>query len=221
MASLVKTPQSEITATLEVLGCLGITTEHLALLRSNREYAESIAEFMVHQKTLETILTRAYALNFTLVARILIELLKPKLSLEELKYIDEYGPKIVREYYLHDVYTRPGGCDEGRAARRKAEALEKLSKEKLTDAGVSEERQKLLGDLVFSANADYLTEFPPKEIADTLYHMQTTFQKGKLTRLNEIAVLLNAPAEIQIFLTLLREQANKLELAATKKPEKA
>lgn len=210
MGSLVKTPQSESTATLEVLDHLGVQQKHLKLIRSDPNYAESVAEFMKNQNTIESVLVSAYALNFLFVAKTLLELLRPKLSLEELKYIDYHGPDIVRQHYLHDVYTIPGGCEEGRAARRKAFALEEIAKEKLTDAGVSEERQKLLWELVFCVNTDYFSEFPPRVLENIRYHMEATFQNGKLTRLKDLATLLDAPGEIQNFLILLHKQAGEL-----------
>lgn len=209
MASLVEIPQSKSTATLEVLGYFGVQQEHLKRIRSDKKYASSVAKFMVHQSALETTLVQAYALNFVLVARTLIELLKPKLSPEELKYVEQYGPEILKEELLYEFYTTDQGC-EGGPYRLKAETLENLAKKRLSQAGTSEERQNLLRDLTSYADADFLNKFPPKELGDIKHQMKNLFREGRLARLKEAAILLNASQEIQDFLELLYEQAIKL-----------
>lgn len=212
MASLVEIPQSKSTATLEVLAHLGITQEHLKRIRSSQEYAESIAEFMKHRDCLEPVLALAYALNFTLITRILLKLLKPKLSEKEREYVDKDGPEIVKQHFLHDFYNS-GPCmtPEGKTAGRRAEILEEAAKDKLTDVGVSKERQQLLYDLVLYSNADYLIEFGHhlNKVGSVLCHIRETFREGLLTRLLEIAALLNTPKEIMDFLTILCQQAGQ------------
>ena len=47
MGNLVKTPQSEVNATLETLDRFGVTPDHLARLRAEPDYAKRIAEFML------------------------------------------------------------------------------------------------------------------------------------------------------------------------------
>lgn len=159
---------------------------------------------------LAPVLIRSYALNMLFVSRALLELLKPKLSSVELEYVEVDGPEIVHQHWLHDVYTEPGGCSEGRAARREAKRLEEIAKKKLTDAGVSPERQQLLEDLVFAADARYHHEYPPKKIEHIRYHMSRTFKGGNISRFKEVAGLLDAPGEIREFLNLLHKQASLL-----------
>ena len=47
MGNLVRTPHSEVNTTLEVLDRLGITSDHLARLRAEPDYAKRVAEFML------------------------------------------------------------------------------------------------------------------------------------------------------------------------------
>lgn len=167
------------------------------------------------QMEMELVLIRAYALNLTLIARALIELLKPTLLDVERKYLEVDGPEITHQHFLHAYYSEPGSCTEGREAHRAAVILERLAKEKLDKAGVSEEMQTLLKELLISTDEASLHHFPPRKEKDILYHMNQCSRDGRFRRFKEAADLLDAPAEIRKFLALLEEQASRL----AQKPE--
>ncbi|MDO8517965.1 MAG: hypothetical protein Q7S26_01590 [bacterium] len=162
---------------------------------------------------LEPALCHAYGLSSLLVSKALLDLLKPTLSAVELEYVEVDGPEIVRQHYFHDVYTEQGGCPEGRAAGQEAKRLEQASKEKLDAAGVSPERQLLLADLLFGADAAFSSSFPPWKIENIVYHLSSRFRQGKSGRLKELAQVLKAPSEISYFVSLVHEQAAKLVAA--------
>ncbi|OGG77903.1 hypothetical protein A3A36_02400 [Candidatus Kaiserbacteria bacterium RIFCSPLOWO2_01_FULL_52_12b] len=167
------------------------------------------------QVEMELVLIRAYQLNLFFIAKDLIELLKPTLSDVERMYLMEHGPEIVHQNFLHDYYTEPGGCTEGKEARRTAVMLEKLAKERFDRANVPEERRKLLSELLITTGIESLHHFPPKKEKDVFYHMNQCSRDGRFRRFKEVADFLDAPSEIKSFLTLLNEQSDLL----AQKPE--
>lgn len=162
------------------------------------------------EKELESVLIRAYQLNLFFIAKALVELLKPTLSGFELMYLEEYGPQIAHQHFLHAYYSEPGGCTEGREAHRAAVILERLAKERFDRANVPEERRMLLSELLFVTEAGGIDHFPPREERDIFYHMNQCSRDGRFRRFKEAADLLDAPAEIRKFLALLEEEASRL-----------
>ena len=162
------------------------------------------------EASLERALVAAYALNFRNVAQTLIDLMKPKVSPAELRYLETDGPQIVKAYFQHDMLSEWGGCSEGRAALRSGKFLEKEAEEYLTQAGVSAERQLLLLNLTFSAALNYHLHYAPKKIANVEYHMTSSHHSGKLVQFKEASELFEAPEEVRAFLTELLKEASLL-----------
>ena len=157
----------------------------------------------------EKIVIRAYALNYILVSKALLELLKPKLSKAELEYVERDGPQIYAEYYLLTFYSETGGCPEGRAAAQAAKRLEGQAEQKLTRAGISKERQKLLSNLVYATSKN-VSDRHPRDIEDVERHVIGFFNKGILSRYKELAETLDAPKEICEFLSLLLKEVTAI-----------
>lgn len=162
------------------------------------------------QPSIVMVLTRAYALNLFFIARALIKLLTPKLSIVELEYVEKTGPAILDQELLHDLCTTNCTSPQGKDARREAARLEALAKQKLDKARVSNERQLLLKDLLIAANADFINHFPPRKEEQIHYHMSEGANSDTFRRFKDVADLLGAPEEICSFLDLLEQQATLL-----------
>jgi hypothetical protein len=101
-----------------------------------------------------------------------------KLSSVEKEYVESHGPQIIDLYYQHDVRSTMGGCPEARKAKREADHLAEIAKQNLTDAGVTEVRQKFLERLLLETHDGYLKSYPPKKIANLIYHLKCKWREG-------------------------------------------
>ncbi len=168
------------------------------------------ATFLLNRGSAESVLVMAYALNLSFVAQALLKLLEPKLSETELFYVKNEGPKIILELWRHDEAARFTANSNARKYRHNAKVLEESAKTRLTDAGVSNERQQLLSDLVRFASTHHLRYFRYTETNVVHYNMKALLENGVWTRFEELATFLAAPEEIQKFLKLVHNAAKEL-----------
>lgn len=130
---------------------------------------------------INTILCRTFVIAFSMICKEILKSLEISLSEAELDYVHDLGPQIASKWNLRDALEIPSASSShSRAAGREAERLEKEAKDKLTKAGVSDQRQMFLWKLV--ANTQYDWDLMGKlEASNIDLKIETDYRSGFLS----------------------------------------
>lgn len=162
-----------------------------------------------------SLLLRAFAYAQTLVARELVAMLLPKLSPAEREYVEKDGPEIEKLYEYYAQVSAVAACSEGRQALRQARTLKESSHAKLVAAGIDQEREDLLRELVHASLLNWSWHHPPRKAEDILHWLREGVGPEKIGKFLKLAESLEArPMLVSAFLRSTLECAE----AAAKRP---
>ena len=161
------------------------------------------------------LLLQSFAYGQAFAVKELVAMLLPTLSPVEREYVEKDGPEIESLYQYYTAVSEVASCCEGRQALRQAKTLERSAHAKLAAAGIDEERQELLKELVLASLLAWSWHHPPRKAEDILHWLREGVGPEKIEKFLKLAESLEArPMLVSAFLRCTLECAK----VAAKRP---